>query len=80
MTPDETLCMHVFKNRTTVITNNSINDKIFCWLLSLNVFLSFCSPIIKTEHYPTCETQVCRVHFHQATNYEQIKSKNRKNT
>ena len=50
------------------------------WRLSLNVFLSFCSPIIETIHYSTSETQVCRVYFHQATNYGKIKSKNRKNT
>ena len=50
------------------------------WLLPLNVFLSFCSPIIETSDYSTSEPQVCRVHFHQATNYEQIKSKTMKNT
>ena len=50
------------------------------WLLSLNVFLSFCFPSIKTYDYSTYEAQVCRVHFHQATNYEQIKSKTMKNT
>ena len=43
------------------------------WLLYLNVFLSFCSLIIKTEDYSTSKAQVCRVHFHQATNYNQTK-------
>ena len=73
-TPNETSRVQVFKsNKGTLIKNNSINDKIF-WL---DIVFELIFVFLFSHHrnirlfYPW--KQVCRVYFHQAMNYEQIK-------